>query len=187
MMQRRAILRLQIGSIFGASLANIFELQFIFCTLRQSQKYHMEQQMSVNYIWLFVTGYRILKYIIKFLKKNDQNWICSNGLLVKFFMSLHKMVNHLFSTCMIHSRKLHFNFLLPFLQGNKWNCCLQFIHRLPKIHFQFYVEEETSPQPFFQLAWGQIGTWPELFVNLQNSQNKVLELSKSDHVGLRYL
>ena len=73
-------------------------------------------------------------------------------------MSLHKMVNNLFSMCMIHSRKLHFTFLLyffkaylPFLQGteaNKQNATCN-LHRLPKIPFQFYIEEETSPQSFF--------------------------------------
>ena len=92
------------------------------------------------------------------------------------------MVNHLFSTCMIHSRKLHFTFLLyffkaylPFLaryrDANKQNAACN-LHRLPKIQFQFYIEEETSPQPFYILRsdWDMSRLW---FVNLKNSEKSV--------------
>ena len=110
-------------------------------------------------------------------------------------MSLHKMVNHLFSVCMIHSRKLHFTFLLhffkaylPFLQGiesNKQNTTYN-IHRLPKIQFQFYIEEETSPQSFFSYLEVKLGH-VQSGLSASKTANKLLESLKSDHVGLRYL
>ena len=112
------------------------------------------------------------------------------------------MVTQLFSMCMIHSRKLHFTFLvyffkayLLFLQGteaNKQNTACN-LHRLPKIQSQFYIEEETSLQPFLQLR-SEVSfsilrsDWDMSRVICQPSkqQKKVMELSKSDHVGLRY-
>ena len=110
-------------------------------------------------------------------------------------MSLHKMVTQLFSMCMIHSRKLQFNFLLfffkaylPFLQGteaNKQNATCN-LHRLPKIQFQFYIEEVTSPQPFFSYPEVRLGH-VQSSLSANKTAKKVLELLKSDHVELRYL
>ena len=75
-----------------------------------------------------------------------------------------------------------FKAYLPFLQGteaNKQNTTCN-LHRLPKIHYQFYIEEETTPQPFFSYPEVRLGHVHSGLLASKTAK-KVLELSKSDH------
>ena len=78
-------------------------------------------------------------------------------------------MNQLFSAIpYIHSRKLHFTLFVVIFQkhisalparysdANKQNVACN-LHSLHKIHFQFYIKEETSPQPFFSYPEVRLG------------------------------
>ena len=95
-------------------------------------------------------------------------WICSTCLLVKFFMSLYEMVTHLFSAIHLFTPENYISLFCwtfskrtsalsaRYRDANKQNAACN-LHRLSKIHFQFYFEEETSPQSFFSYLEFRLG------------------------------
>ena len=96
---------------------------------------------------------------------------------------------------MIHSRKLQFIFycsfsknICPFCkvqrQTNKTPLAIYI--DFPKFSFKFYIEEETSLQPFFRYHEVRLGH-VQSSLSVNKTEKKVLELSKSDHAVLRYL
>ena len=80
-----------------------------------------------------------------------------------------------------------FKAYLPFLEGteaNNQNAACN-LHRQNSVSILHWGGNISST--FLQLSWGQIGTCQDCGLSSSKTAKRVLELSKSDHVGLRYL